>query len=315
MKTGGFALLFLFAASPAHALIGGTDDPAVARSPWAGVGAVTVKGKVFSGALIGNRHVLTAAHVVGGASPTNVAFVLPSESGSRTYAAASISVFPGFAGTRRGADGIWHDDLAVVQLAEPVAPGVPFYALYSGPLANEIVTIVGYGASGDGAKGVTSGARASVRRFGRNRVDRLLADDEGGPAAEVFAFDFDGPDAATNVLGPPADANLTLGEHIEAQYAGGDSGAPAFVNDQGHWKIAGVAAFNASTAASSGSMVRFGALGGGTVVASYLPWIEAARTPVPEPGVWLMLLAGLGVVAIRCRRKGVRISGSGSRCG
>ncbi|MBT9568232.1 MAG: trypsin-like serine protease [Thiobacillus sp.] len=297
----GFALL---AALPAHALVGGAIDPNVAASPWAGVGALSVNGGTFSGVLIGNRHVLTAAHVVGGAAPGNVSFVLNSEAGSQTYAAESISVFPGFTGTRPGPDGVWHDDLALVRLATPIDTRVPVYGLYGGSLTSKTVTLVGYGGGGDGAKGVTYGARTTVKRVGQNRIDKLLADDDGGSAPEVFVFDFDGPDAASNVFGPPDKVNFTLGETIEAHYAGGDSGSPVFVRDQGVWKIAGIATFNGGTPMSAGSNVLFGAIGGGTVVASYIPWIETATTPVPEPHAWWMLLAGLGLIGVKYRVSG-----------
>lgn len=294
----------LFIALPAHALVGGVTDPNVAASPWAGVGALSVNGNTFSGVLVGSRHVLTAAHVVGGAAPGKVSFVLNTEAGSQTYAAESIMVFPGFTGTRPGADGVWHDDLALVRLAASVDTRVPVYGLYGGSLASETVTLVGYGSGGDGANGVASGARPSVKRVGQNRVDKLLADDDGGSAREVFVFDFDGPDAASNVFGPPDKANLTLGETIEAHYAGGDSGSPVFVRDKGAWKIAGIAAFNGSTPISSGNNVLFGAIGGGTVVAPYIAWIETAMAPVPEPHAWWMLLAGIGLIGIRYRVSG-----------
>ena len=294
------AALSLLVALPAHALVGGASDPNVADSPWAGVGAVSVNGGVFSGALVGSRYVLTAAHVVGGVSPGKVSFVLNAGAGSQVYAAESIIVFPGFTGAQPGAGGVWHDDLALIRLATPVDASVPVYGLYGGPLASETVTLVGYGGGGDGVNGVTSGANAAVKRVGRNRVDQQFVDDDGGSAQEVFVFDFDGPDASSNVFGPPVKANLTPGETVEAHYAGGDSGSPVFVEDRGVWKIAGIATFNGSTS-SSGSSVKFGAIGGGTVLASYIPWVETTTTPVPEPHAWLTLLAGLGVIGVRYR--------------
>jgi secreted trypsin-like serine protease len=310
MSTGKSAMKLYLAASfalfvtlPAHAIVGGLTDANVAASPWAGVGAVSVNGGTFSGALIGSRYVLTAAHVVGGASADKVSFMLNTEAGSQVYAAESITVFPGFMGTTPGADGIWHDDLALIRLAAPVDASVPVYGLYGGALAGRIVTLVGYGGGGDGVNGVTSGANAAVKRVGQNKVDGLLADDDGGSTQEIFLFDFDGADAASNVYGGAIAANLTLGATLEAQFAGGDSGSPVFVNDNGVWKIAGIAAFNGSTTALPGSNVLFGAIGGGTVVASYTPWIETAMAPVPEPHAWLMLLAGIGLIGVRYKMK------------
>lgn len=294
------AALSLLVALPAHALVGGAIDPNVADSPWAGVGAVSVNGGTFSGALVGSQYVLTAAHVVGGAVPSKVSFVLNAGAGSQVYVAESITVFPGFTGTRPGTDGVWHDDLALIRLATPVDASVPVYGLYGGTLANEIVTLVGYGSGGDGENGATSGANTSVKRVGQNKVDKQFADDDGGSAQEIFVFDFDGPDASTNVFGPPIKANLTLGKTIEAHYAGGDSGSPVFVRDKGAWKIAGIATFNGSTPLSSGSSIKFGSIGGGTVVAPYIPWTAATMAvTIPEPNVWLMMLVGIGLIVRR----------------
>lgn len=300
MKNSFFASLVLLVSMPAHALVGGVADPNTADSPWAGVGAVGVNGGTFSGALIGSQYVLTAAHVVSGqvSTPGNVSFTLNAGgAASHVIAAESIVVFPGFTGTTPGPDKVWHDDLALIRLAAPVESNVPVYGMYDGALGGEILTLVGYGGSGDGKNGVTHGANATVKHVGQNRADVLYKDDDGGASSEVFVFDFDGSDATSNVFGNPIPRNLTLGADIEAQYAGGDSGSPVFVNDQGVWKIAGIATFNGSTTLSSGSNVLFGSIGGGTVVAPYLPWITSTlATPVPEPHAWLMLLAGMGLV-------------------
>lgn len=289
--------LALCAAMPAHALLGGGVDPNSAASPWAGVGAVVVNGSPYSGALIGDRYVITAAHVVGGTASSNIAFVLNAGAGSQSFAVESVSVFPGYRGTAAGADGVWHDDLAIVKLAQPVATGVPVYDIYAGSLSGKTATLVGYGSGGDGVNGPTTGASASVKRSGQNRIDKLLADDDGSGQAEIYLFDFDGPDASSNVYGATAPPNLTLGAGIEAHYAGGDSGSPLFINDNGTWKIAGVAAFNGKTNLAA-SNVKFGAIGGGAILAPYQPWIESVTTPVPEPHAWLMLLAGLGLIGV-----------------
>jgi len=302
---GGLALIAALSHTSAFALLGGSIDTNSASSPWAGVGAVTINGSVFSGALIDSQHVLTAAHVVSGAALGSVGFTLNvGGDATQTLGASAIQVFPGYNGTTPGADGVWHDDLAIITLSAPVTGVVPTYSLFNGSLANQTLTLVAYGSGGDGVTGVTSGANASVKRVGQNRVDVQLVDDDvvGSTVKEVFAFDFDGPTVASNVYGSNNPVNLTLGANVEAQFAGGDSGSPVFVNDGGVWKIAGIAAFNGS-ATTGGSNTLFGSIGGGTIVASYIPWITSAlATPVPEPHTWLMLLAGLGLVgAVRLR--------------
>lgn len=303
MKNILLASLALLTTMPAHALVGGADDPNTVTSPWAGVGAVSVNGGTFSGALISDRYVLTAAHVVGGAAPGNVSFTLNAGSAaSQVIAAESITVFSGYQGTAPGSDGVWHDDLALIRLATPVS-GVTGYGLYGGALTGQTLTLVGYGASGDGVNGATSPANANVKRVGQNRVDVLLPDDDGGPQDEIYIFDFDGPDASSNVYGDPVSPNLTLGADIEAQFAGGDSGSPVFVNDNGVWKIAGIAAFNGSTTGLPGSNVLFGSVGGGTIVAPYQTWIQENSAPVPEAETYLLFLTGLGLLGLITRRR------------
>lgn len=73
-----------------------------------------------------------------------------------------------------------------------------------------------------------------------------------------------------------------------------------FVDDNGVWKIAGIANFNGTTSLSGDSGVLFGSIGGGAIVAPYQTWIQTV-TAVPEPETWLMLLAGLGLVGWRAR--------------
>jgi hypothetical protein len=305
------ALVAGLGSTPALALVGGSVDANLSTSPWAGVGAVTINGSVYSGVMLDSYHVLTAAHVVGGqvGTPGNVGFTLNAGGDlTHTLGVSAITIFPGYTGTSPGADGVWHDDLAIIALSAPAVGTLPTYGLYGGALDDQTLTLVGYGGSGDGVNGVTSGANASVKRTGQNQVDRLLTDDDGGLHDEIFVFDFDGPDSSTNVFGPNNPANLTLGATIEAQFAGGDSGSPVFVYDSGAWKIAGIGTFNGKTDKSSDSNVLFGSIGGGTVVASYIPWIESTllAAPVPEPHAWMMLLAGLGLVGAAVRAKAIR---------
>lgn len=297
-------LLMLLLPAPAFALMGGSGiDANTTDSPWAGVVSIsTSQGGTFTGALIGNQYVLTAAHVVYGNrnTPGKLTFNI-NYGGNLTQQinAESVSIHPSYTTGNTASDSqfAWNDDIAVVKLSSPVAAGTPTYGLFTGALAiHDAITFVAYGGAGDGTTGaVTTGSNPSVKRAGMNKVDALLPDDEGSGQNEVLVFDFDGPSAATNFFKPDSASNLTLGSSIEAQYASGDSGSPIFVNDNGIWKIAGIGAFNGGSKLvcgedSSGKPIhcintKFGSIGGGMVVAPYAGWIRSQMaSPVPEAG-------------------------------
>ena len=165
-------------------------DPNTATSPWAGVGSVIVNGSPYSGVVIGPRHVLTAAHVAG--DPQHSGF-------SSTWAArpphvmavAKVHRHPSFKGFDPQHP---RDDLAVLVLAEDVPAGAPIYPLHHGDIdPGTVITFVGYGASGHGDAGVSVGAKADVKRVGRNTADEFGQDGFG--IKRVLVFDFDGPGA------------------------------------------------------------------------------------------------------------------------
>ncbi len=275
-----FCLLFLTTHTPsAKSVVGGAGvDPNSADSPWAGVGAVITGKGHYSGALIGPRHVLTAAHVVRGRLLTELGFRLNlTDEHAPPLPVAAVHIHPGFQGTHRGTDGFWRDDLAVLELAQPAPAGVPPYDLYPDTqLLRSMVAFVGYGRSGDGERGAHLPGSPRVKRLGYNRIDALLPHGPADPRPVLFLFDFDGPDLTSNRFKPDAPHNASLGPELEATFAGGDSGAPVFVFDRGVWKIAGVAAFVAAQEATPG---RHGSIAGGTLVPAYLDWIRAILHP------------------------------------
>jgi len=274
---------------PARAIVGGAADldppdtpeqridPNTQESPWAGVGSLTVfragtqtPQGTYTAVAIGPSHVLTAAHVVYRRAPEEVRFNLNYGADlTHQIAASEIHVHPDYNGFHPDpASGVVHDDLAIVRLASPLPFGVPAYRIYPSPLPmRAVLTLVGYGAGGDGIHGVTVGGSASVRRVGRNVVDRVVRDNGGSGAFEVYLFDFDGPDASTNRMG-----GTTLGNNVEATLAGGDSGSPAFVTARGGVWLAGINTF----VGPEGTVKdKFGGIGGGVLVYSYLRWIES----------------------------------------
>jgi secreted trypsin-like serine protease len=268
---GGLILALTF--NSAGAVVGGVGiDPNTPQSPWAGVGVVESGPGHFSGALIGPRHVLTAAHVVGGRPAAEVRFRLNlAQDNSPLLQAKSVHVFPGYKGTGKGPDGFWHKDLAIVELAEPAPAGVPIYPLSKRlrPIKS-MVTFVGYGRGGDGVKGAALDSNPQIKRIGSNRIDVLLADrrDQRSSQPDLFLFDFDGPDFTTNPIKPDTPFNASLSEKLEATFAGGDSGAPVFMFESGQWRIVGIAAFVAGQESA-----RFGAVAGATLVPAFVDWI------------------------------------------
>jgi hypothetical protein len=272
----GALSLCLCMCSPARALLAGASpdtptarvDPNIATSPWGGVGSVVVNGQTFSGTVIAPHYVLTAGHVGAGATPDNTHFNL-NVTGSVSHAMAVAAVFvpPGY----NGFDPLHPaGDLALLRLVEAVPAGIPIYDIWRAPLrVGTILTLVGYGASGNGDVGVTTDPNPTIKRVGRNVVDHFVKDAATGKAA-IYYFDFDGPDLASNKMGEG-----TLGNADETTVAGGDSGGPAFFIDKyGHPWLAGVNTFWTPLDSGLGPG-RFGTGGGGMLLSSYLPWIKS----------------------------------------
>jgi secreted trypsin-like serine protease len=273
-KVMAVLLLWGIGAIQAHAVVVGKlpdtperhVDPNVPGSPWAGVGSVVVGGGAYSGALVGRRYVLTAAHVVAGAKVSDVEFHLnTSGENSQRYAAKAVHVHPQYRGF--GASGIAFDDLAIVELMHPVPESVPVCRLAKAlsPLGTRL-TMVGYGASGNGNAGVTLGASSKVKRVGANAVEGYIPAFPEPPKA--YGFDFDSPDNPVGVM-----RGGTLGNEVETTLASGDSGSPAFTSDETGWVLFGINTFVAGGPIAQAGAGTFGTLGGGVLIVPVLPWI------------------------------------------
>jgi hypothetical protein len=244
-------------------------------SPYAGVGSIQVGTRngsfVGTGAVIGSKYVLTAAHVIDANNDgkfdrkdgvQGMYFILNTD-GDVTYkiAITEVHIHPDFNGFNAPAV---NDDLAILTLAEDLPADVPSYGIGSGDQQpGTLFTVVGYGRSGDGVKGYTTPASATVKRVGENVMDAFIGqDDPGRPEVnEVFRFDFDGP-TGNGPLGGP-----TLGNGAETTFGPGDSGAPIFGG--GGTTIVGVAAF------TQGNAPRFGSMGGGALISPYGKWLDS----------------------------------------
>jgi hypothetical protein len=271
----GFCLLLSMAPLAAQAMLAGAapDSPAARvdantkDSPWAGVVVVRTSG-VFSGVAVSPRHILTAAHVAGGAkdNPASVTIVLNyGADESHSLAVTKADVFP--------TNSFPYDDLVLLTLAEPLPEGVPIYPINDLPPepGKTGLILVGYGASGNGDAGASVGGSASVKRVGENMLDGLTASvDQSGRRSSFYLYDFDGPEGNSQMGGP------TLGNTRETMVGSGDSGSPAFSLIKGYRALTGINTF--ATPLNSGKALNFsfGQGGGGMLLADprFLQWLD-----------------------------------------
>ncbi len=288
-------------------------DPNTTTSPFAGVGSLRVSGDFgnyrASAVPISRYHILTAAHTldpnnngISDALPSGVTFNL-NFGGNLTHSivAADLAIHPDFTGF---SSSLINDDLAIITLSSPLPDGVPIYDLYRDTVElGVVITMVGYGRSGDGVGGFSTSSSNTVKRTGQNVIDLFGEDDEGVGSDEIFTFDFDGPDDTTNMIdilytAHPTRDNFTLGNEIEGQLGPGDSGSPSFIFDDGQWKIVGINTVAGQFEDDSVPPLfgpappLFGSAGGGMLISAYTGWIDSVI--IPEPAsivVWSLLVA------------------------
>lgn len=300
------AAMLFFAVSPRTQAImaGQAPDSAAARvnpnsdSTWSGVGSVVVNGAPLSGVVIAGRFVLTAAHVVSGAQTNALQFVLNLGATQWTTPVESVVIHPTYS--------FPYDDLAVLKLANPVPPSVPIYRMYTGAQTTGLLlTLVGYGASGNGDTGVSVGANSSVKRIGENVLDALQSTvDSSGHTSRFFLYDFDGP-TGNGALGGP-----TLGNTVETGVAVGDSGSPVFVHNGSAPQLFGITNLVSSPTGGTVSY-EFGTVGGGIIASDprFAAWLQTATegtlgTPaqvdVPLP-LWSGVVLAFAIVILSMR--------------
>ena len=226
-------ILSLASTFSAHAIVIRDDvDDAQYRIPGSSFPALVDMPGEGHGVLIAPRWIVTAAHVL----PMHAPLREVSLAGTQR-AVARVVVHPGYA---RASDELVgqalasgeavllvvqiasSDDIALIELAEPVTDVAPV-ALHAGDtLIGEVVQIVGKGATGTGAAGHDP--------HGPNRTQLRRAFNTITSAhGRWFCYVFDAPAAALP---------------LEGKTGSGDSGGPVLVDVDGRLQVAGLAAWH-----------------------------------------------------------------------
>lgn len=156
--------------------------------------------------------------------------------------------------TRLMADVAASDDIALLQLADPV-DGVQPIAIHAGNPMGKVVRIVGKGATGTGVRGHDpQGPNRTQLRHAFNTITRA----EG----RWLEYVFDAPPAALP---------------LEGMAGNGDSGGPMLVNVDGHWELAGLTSWKRV----DGNPATFrpgvyGQTSEGVRLGCYVDWIDDA---------------------------------------
>ncbi len=301
------------------------------KSVYAAVGQVTlVNGDggivgLGSGTHIGDGWILTAAHVVDDLSPGHF-IVGPFGEGSGEsissgdiHAAdtSEVYVHPSW----NSSNLLGGNDVAVFKLQDESAYE-NLAAATLAPVGTQPVgqsgTAVGYGRTGVGSTGWTSGS-AGTKRAGTNMID-LRGGEEGEPqdggvyvdasgvATSILLSDFDNPENSNaSLLGDQTPLDL------EYSIAPGDSGGAMMIvdpSDPDNVLLAGIHSFGASLKVDTGDIIvgdedgfvnsSYGELQGYTEVSPFIADFIFPTTGIPEPAT-MLLLASMGGLLLRRR--------------
>ncbi|WP_137936991.1 trypsin-like serine protease [Chitinivorax sp. B] len=315
-------------------------DPNVPTSKFNGVVSLNIRydGQSFicSGAAISPWHVLTAGHCVDTNGQGNVIDITrpgndvrvifnsesaPGSDGRAVVTASRVDMHPdyqGFGNCPVGVPGFCvNDDVAIVRLPRAIPTTSQWYKLHDGKIdPGTVFTMAGYGTSGDGWDGYNVNPAFRTKRSGKNVFDYQEGDDEQGydpnGPAEIWYADFDGVNrngekrdafCDPSVLGV-AICGDSLGNDVETNIGGGDSGGPSFIEVNGELQLVGNNTFGFRVGClekdpNTGECINWdhpkGAFGdamGGMLLSAYHNWIRAKA--VPEPTA--LALFGLGLL-------------------
>jgi hypothetical protein len=312
-------------------------DPNNPSSPFSGVVSINIRyanGDSFicSGALVSSRDVVTAGHCLDsdgqghlidiGAPLNDVRVVFNASTvvgdpGRAIITATSVSMNPDYQGFGNcpyatTTDFCVNDDIAVVHMGQDAPAGARIYRIADGVMmTGQLDTLVGYGRSGDGINGYTTGPDFRIKRDGQNILDLFDLNDEQHFAAgpqEVWYSDFDGngQDTFCSMFGV---CTAILANDVETNIGGGDSGGPSFFYNNGEYLLMGNNTFGGTFQGQIPG--AFGTYFGGMLIDPYIDYLQTTTngaiqvvdiTAVPEPATLSLLLAGFGLARARRRK-------------